>query len=249
MKTFVTSLGTAAVAAALVLTGSPSAQADTPSQPCPDAGAPIVQGRVFSSQVAVGTTKTQRLELEVWTHAGCDVTAAKAVVRSPRVTRAVQLEPVEVVEGEVRWRGSLAISPRSLRNSDAGGWPTTYQVTGDHADTETVTSLVRRATRVTSFNAGPEPVRNGRITYSGHVERANWDRRRYDDLAGHVVGVQRIWLDEEESELVAAPRTRKDGTFRVTKAYAGPGHYVAVPHENRTTASSQSRRDTVTTSQ
>ena len=247
MKTLAAGIG--AAVAALILSTSPTAHAEPTVPECPDPSAPIVTARAFSSDVAVGTKKTKQMKLEVWTHAGCDVDAAEAVIRAPRKTYRVQLKPATVVEGAVYWQGTLAIAPSTLRNSDAGAWPTTYRVTGAEIQTATVTNLVRRATRVTRFNAGPEPVQDDRLTYTGHVERASWTSGRYRDLAGHPVGVHRIWLDGEESELVAGAVTRKDGTFRVTRAYAGPGYYAAVPHENRTTVSSLSRRDKVTTPQ
>ncbi len=247
MKTLPARVG--AAVAALILTASPTAHAESTAQVCPDPSAPILTGRVFSSDVAIGIKKTKQMNLEVWTHEGCDVGAAEAVVRAPRKTFRVQLQPIEVSEGTVHWFGTLAIAPRTLRNSDAGAWPTTYRVTGAETATATITHVVRRATRVTRFNAGPEPVRNDRLTYTGHVERASWTSHRYRNLAKHPVSVERIWLDEEESEQVAATVTRKDGTFLVTRAYAGPGFYVAIPQLSRTTNSSESRRDTVTTPQ
>ena len=248
MRTLVAGLGAVALTAASLLTATGPAHAETPTATCADPRQPIVESLTFDSHVSVGTKKTKRLRLDVYTHAGCDVSGAKATVQGPRSTRTVALQPVESDGEYVRWQGTLAISPRSLRNSDAGAWQTTYRVRGEHADSQTVASHVRRATRV-SFNAGPEPVRNNRLTYSGHVERASWNTKRYHDSAGRLVTVTRIFLDEEDREGLAEPVTRSDGTFRVTRPYAGPGFYLAIVDGTRITAGAESRRDRVDTPQ
>jgi hypothetical protein len=64
------------------------------------------------------------------------------------------------------------------------------------------------------FNAGPEPVRNARITFSGHLERASWDTRTYRDLAGRVVSIYQVRLDEEDMEEINAVKTGADGRYR-----------------------------------
>ena len=247
MKTFVAGLGTAALAASL-LSSTGVAHAETQTAPCADPRQPIVDFLTSDSHVVVGTQKTKRLRLSIYTHAGCDVSGAKATVQGPRSTRRVTLQPVASDGEYVHWQGSMAISPRSLRNSDAGAWRTTYRVRGEYSDTQTAASHVRRATRVT-FNAGPEPVQNNRLTYRGHVERASWNTKRYHDSAGRLVTVTRIFLDEEDREGLAEPVTRSDGTFRVTRPYAGPGFYLAIVDGTRTTAGAESRRDRVDTPQ
>ena len=69
------------------------------------------------------------------------------------------------------------------------------------------------------------------------------------DSAGRLVTVTRIFLDEEDREGLAEPVTKADGTFRVTRPYAGPGFYLAIVDGTRTTAGAESRRDRVDTPQ
>ncbi|SDS97293.1 hypothetical protein SAMN04488543_2750 [Friedmanniella luteola] len=225
---------------------TPAAAADpAPVPPCPGPAQTILDVGDAPS-VAVGTTKTQKLRFTLYTRTGCDAAAATAAVRTPQGTRTVRLEEVSRDAERVQWRGALSIAPRSLRNEDAGRWRTTFRVAGPNPDSRTVNSNVRRAVRI-SFNAGPEPVRNGRITYSGHLERASWDTRTYRDLARRVVSIYQIRLDEEDMDEIAATRTGADGRYRLTRPYSGPGFYVGVYDGTRYTSARWSRRDRVDT--
>jgi hypothetical protein len=225
---------------------TPTAAADpAPVSPCPGPGQTIMEVGGPPS-VAVGTTKTQKLRFDLYTRPGCDAAAATAAVRTPQGTRTVRLEEVSRDAHRVQWSGALSIDPRKLRNEDAGWWRTTFRVTGPNPDTHTINSNVRRAVRI-SFNAGPEPVRNGRITYSGHLERASWDTRTYRDLAGRVVSIYQIRLDEEDMDEIDVTRTGADGRYRLTRPYYGPAFYVGVYNGTRYTAQKWSRRDRVDT--
>jgi hypothetical protein len=225
---------------------TPADAADpAPVPPCPGPEQTIIEVGDEPS-VAVGTTKTQKLRFTLYTRTGCDAATATAAIRTPQGTRTVRLEEVSRDAERVQWSGALSIAPRSLRNEDAGRWRTTFRVSGPNPDSYTVNSNVRRAVRI-SFNAGPEPVRNGRITYSGHLERASWDTRTYRNLAGRVVSIYQIRLDEEDMDEIAATRTGTDGRYRLTQPYSGPGFYVGVYDGTRYTSDKWSRRDRVDT--
>ena len=234
-------LGAAALAAAALLVPT---TATAHAADC-DPDAVLVDGLGFSQDVAVGTTKTKTLTLEVYTDASCTVTGAKATVHAPRRTTVVELTQVGTANGMVHWRGSLAIKPSALRNSDAGTWPTTYRVSGEHPDQLTVDHHVRRASRV-SFNAGSEPVTGTTITYTGKLERASWDSDRYRGWS-HRVDLYEEFSDSEDSDLLATPTSGSDGRYRVTQRYRGPGEYSANVLGTSTTARSHSRTDRVTT--
>ena len=226
---------------------TPAAADDpAPVPPCPGAGQTIIDGLGDLPSVAVGTTKTQKLRFELYTHTGCDAAAATVTVRTPQGNKTVELEEASRDAERVEWKGALSIKPRSLRNDDAGRWRTTFKVTGSNPDSYTTISSVRRAVRIT-FNAGPEPVRKGRITYSGHLERASWDTGTYRDLAGRTVSIYQIRLDEEDMDEIAAVKTGADGRYRLTRPYSGPGFYVGVYDGTRYTSDKWSRRDRVDT--
>ena len=212
---------------------------------CVDPAETIVEDAGYPQVVAVGVKKTQRMLLEVWTRAECAVTTASATVEAPRRTFRVPLTKVgTTIDGWDHWRSTLPIAPRSLRNSDAGVWPVTYDVCGVGADRFTVANKVLRASRL-SFNAGPEPIENGRVTFAGKLERASWATFRYAGWRERTVPVTAFFEDHGTSKLVAAPRTRSDGTYRVSQRFPGYAEYHAEAGASSTTARARSRTDQV----
>ena len=211
---------------------------------CPDPTQIIDAEATIPQEVVVGTKYTKRMVLDVWANTDCGVTEASAIVDAPRRDFGVKLTKVGTINGYDHWQGSLSIEPRSLRNSDAGTWPTTYRVNGAGIDELTVSNKVLRASRLT-FNAGPEPVRNHRITYSGRLERASWNSLRYLGWSGRTLPVIAFYEDHGNSEQVAAPVTRRDGTYRLTQRFPGSAEYHADVARTSTTAAAHSRTDHV----
>lgn len=209
---------------------------------CEDPEHPINTDSNTGYSVELGTTKTQKLHLVVYTNDGCDVTGAKAEVTWPHGSKKVTLHKLVLASGLVRWDGDLKVSPKSLRNSDAGVWPTTFTVTGAHTDTLTVNSSALRRSRL-SFNAGPEPVRDGKITFAGKLERANWNTHTY---RGYSQPVEISYtFDDDAGDTVATPTTKANGTYRVTRALPGYGDYQAFFHGNGTTGPRNSTVDSI----
>ena len=242
---------TVAVTAAL-LVAAPAAQAATPSAPppvaretCEDPGQTIPDWNA-PTEVAVGTTRVQTLELQISTLAACEVSRVTATVVAPRRTFRVTLVRTSTDGGVDHWRSGLRIDPATLRNSDAGVWPTTFAVTGAHRDAVTLANRVLRASRI-SFNAGPEPVQDQRITYAGQVERASWNSDRYVVDGDRRVEVSYQWDPHEGGDVVVRPLTRADGRYRVSQRYQGPGWYDAEVLATSTTAAAHSRGDEVST--
>jgi hypothetical protein len=141
------------------------------------------------------------------------VSGTNATVKSPSRTTKVTLKNACTSNGLVRWTGQLKISPKSLHNSDAGAWTITYTATGDHPQSVTVDGDVRRASRAT-FNAGPQPVRNNTITFSGKLERANWNTRHYAGYSRKVTLYRNFVLEDDDAsvDVVAEPTITKTGT-------------------------------------
>jgi hypothetical protein len=201
----------------------------------------------FSSMdFTVGITRTKANELAVWTFKDCAVEKATAVIKAPRKTYRVALtktgddEPGALTE---KWAGTFSVSPRTLGNSDAGVWPLTYTLTGVNPGSVSIGGHVRRATRAT-FNAGPEPVRNHRITYSGKLERADWNLHRYRGIS-RTVEVATPDAGGEEEVTVARFRTRANGTYRHTQTFPGPNRYWMTYRGTSVTAGTSSRPDWV----
>ena len=232
-----------AILATLALTGgllgsAPSAHADTPDCTHPIDG--------FSDvELVLGITKTKTDEVGVYTLKGCDVDGATAVIKAPRTTYRIKLTkaPDDPTSPSNYWVGRLSLNPTKLRNGDAGVWPVTYQVTGDDAATGKLDGHVRRATRAT-FDAGPEPVKNDTITYSGKLERADWAASRYRGISRSVT-VQTVPPGDHEYVDVATFRTRKDGTYRYTQKFPGPNSYWLAYAGTDVTAGLSSKPDHV----
>lgn len=188
----------------------------------------------------------QTLELQISTLAACEVSGVLATVWAPRATFRVTLRRTSTDGGVDHWQGGLRIDPGTLRNSDAGVWPTTFTAAGAHRDAVTLPNRVLRASRI-SFNAGPEPVEDQRITFAGEVERASWNADRYvvDGDRRMEVGYQ--WDPPEGGDVIARHITGSDGGYRVSQRYEGPGWYDADVLTTSTTAAASSRTDEVTT--
>ncbi len=159
-----------------------------------------------SVDLAIGVSKTQTMSLGVSTLHESKITKATATIKDPRGTKVVTLKKSSTEDGLDFWKGSLKISPKSLTNSDAGVWPITYKVTGGATDSLTTDGQVRRASRLT-FNAGPEPVKNGKITYAGKLERASWTSKKYYGIS-RKLEITRSVKDSEELFTVATPTTK-----------------------------------------
>ena len=237
-------LSTVAVATALsagLLGLAPEATAAPPT--CPDAAHPIVSVS-DDFDLTVGTKKVQKTDLDVLVDDRCGVDKVVAVVTSPRRTYRVTLtegsdDPTSHTTG---FSGTLRVDPDDLRNSDAGLWAVSYRVNDDSTKVATGSGRVRRATRV-SFNAGPEPVRNNTITFSGKLERADWNKSRYRGIRGDVRVVVEVCC--EEDDVVARFTTRSNGKYRVTQTFPGPDDYSLVYAGSDTTAGTKSRVDRV----
>jgi hypothetical protein len=211
---------------------------------CPDPTKPI--DGFTSVDVAVGTTKVKTVELGVDTLRACGIDDAVAVLAGPRTSYRIDLQAGSDTTGaDVRWTGKVKLDPRHLRNSEAGTWKLTYEVSGDQGTSKvTGDARVRRATRA-SFNAGPEPVKHDRLTFTGKLERASWDSRRYTPVSKPVV-VQT--LDRHDDELtvdVAELTTKKNGTFRKTVTFPGAGPYWVAFAGGEVSAPVESKADRV----
>lgn len=231
-------LATAGAAAALVVPVVPASAAPTCADPVH-----LITG-TWGFEAVVGTTKVKDVELALSVPRGCRVDDAVAVVTSPtRIYRVVLREQAENPDTQPSWRGSLKIDPKKLRNTDAGTWRVRYEVRGEAVDSADNVGHVRRATRV-SFDAGPEPVRHGRITFTGTLERASWSAHRYRAL-DRTLTVQTFEADGVEHADLLALRTGSDGRFRSTVRFPGNGTYWAYFEGDDASGSATSRRDRV----
>lgn len=235
-------LGTLALTAALScgLVGiAPVASAE---ETCADPEHPIRGTNRLDAAVGVEVTT---FELGVYPGTGCGVTSAVAIVTSSRHVYRVTLHQRPTV-GDLpvdSWVGDLVLRPKTLRNSEAGSWTVRYEVDGAHPGVEEdAYGQVVRQTRA-RFDAGPEPVRRNKITYSGRLERADWDTRRFSGISADV-HITRTADDDGFSE-VATPTTRDNGRFRVKQPFPGPGTYRLYYPGDTISASVYSRADHV----
>lgn len=239
MKRAVTTMAALALTGAFL--GSPShAEAAVP-------GCSSVIDGFYDLQLAVGITKTKTAELAVFTLKDCDVQRASAIVKAPRKTYRVALTKIagDPSDATDRWTANFSVNPKALRNIDAGVWPVTYAVTGAASASASIDGHVRRGTRA-SFNAGPEPVRENRITFSGKLERADWTNHRYRGIS-RPIAIEATGPDEDEPLIIARLTTRKDGTYRTTQRFPGAHRYWMSYAGTSVTAGTSSRPDWVPT--
>jgi len=236
IKRSLTGLAATALIGGLLGLAPTSAQADVD-----DVARPI--DGWTSVDLAVGISKTQTMSLGVATLEEAEITRATATIKDPRGTKKVTLKKISSEDGVDFWEGRLKVSPKSLTNSDAGVWPITYKVTGGATDSQTTDGLVRRASRLT-FNAGPEPVRNGKITYAGKLERASWTSKKYYGISRKLEIVRTV-PDNEEPSVVATPTTKSTGAYRITRTFPGAGRYWADYRGSSTTHGSSAPADNV----
>lgn len=240
MKHLPAAMATAALTGSL-LGLAPQANA---AEPCADAAHPV--DSFTAVDVALGTRKAKSVDLGVSTLTGCGIDDAVAVLSGPKKTYRVTLRATPDPEGHVvGWAGRVRLDPRDLRNSEAGTWTLRYEVHGEHADqTLTQPAFVRRATRL-SFDAGPEPVTDGRLTVRGKLERASWNTHRYAGVRKTVV-VRTLDRDDDSVEVdVVTLQTKADGSFRRTVDFPGSGPYWADFEGGEVSAPVGSRPDRV----
>lgn len=145
--------------------------------------------------------------------------------------------------GQFRYSAFHPVDPVLLRNPDAGTWQISYEIEGERYAGTTV--AVRRATRL-AFDAGPEPVRHGKVTFKGRLERADWEWRAWRSYGKKRVLVSALGPEDGGTRVVVAKdRTSSSGRYRVTKRFPGTDRYQASYAGGSNAAPSLSRVDTV----
>lgn len=209
---------------------------------CPDLSHMIVG--FGAPDVAVGTKKVKTMNLEVFTDSSCDISQATAVLTGPRTTYRVKLHPAAPKKDTVAWTGKVRLDPKKLRNADAGTWKLRYEVSRDDAAQAVNDDVsVRRATRV-SFNAGPEPVKNGKLTFSGKLERASWNSHRYAGVSKPLVVHAYDKAHQGEVDVLAFSSAKK-GSYRQTVKFPGTNTYWVTFDGGTVSAPTESRKDRV----
>lgn len=235
------------LAATTMVTGLLATAAPVTAQAaeCDDPANPISSG--YTTSVALGVKKARTSTLNLYTFDGCQVDGVTASVAAPRGTTKIKLTKGTAKNGLVHWQGKIKIKPTKLRNSDAGNWPVTFTATGDQVDAETVPLEVKRLSRLT-FNAGPEPVRDNKITFAGKADRASWNSHRYVAWSNQRVEISVAEGDdggEGLPEQVAETTSNASGAYRLTTKFFGANEYYAQTYSTDTTLGVSSSSDHV----
>ncbi|MEU4038548.1 hypothetical protein [Streptomyces collinus] len=140
----------------------------------------------------------------------------------PLPTGRVQLQ--QSADGRTGWTTVGTVTPDATGAFDA--WQTLHKPTGylrlyypgnsdATATTTGVVHLTRAVTRITGFNASPEPVRKGRIlTVTGTLQRQNGST--WTGVSGQLVTIRFRVAGAKTSTGMATVTTGKDGRFTLT---------------------------------
>ena len=227
MRRLVSALAAGTLALGLLGLSPTSASADG----CDDPDHPFTAAPLDTTDLAVDVAGTQALRFAIDGPAGCATDAAYVRITTPRQQLVVHLDEADDGgPGRFARTGVYAVDPVLLRNPDAGTWHATYEVDGQVYAAATL--QVRRATRLT-FGAGP--VRHHKVTFSGRLERADWEWRAYRAYGRKRVVVSALGTDGHLTS-VARAKTTKHGKYHVRKRFPGPGGYQAGYAGNATSA-------------
>ncbi|MER7922284.1 hypothetical protein ABTY96_04000 [Streptomyces sp. NPDC096057] len=140
----------------------------------------------------------------------------------PRPTGRVQLQ--QSADGRTGWTTVATVTPDATGAFDA--WQTLHKPTGylrlyypGNADATATTTgvvhLTRAVTRITGFNASPEPIRKGRtLTVTGTLQRPNGST--WTGVSGQHVTIRFRAAGAKTSTAMATATTGKDGKFTLT---------------------------------
>ncbi|MGY4928768.1 hypothetical protein [Streptomyces sp. 900105755] len=140
----------------------------------------------------------------------------------PLPTGRVQLQ--QSADGRTGWTTVATVTPDATGAFDA--WQTLHKPTGylrlyypGNADATATTTgvvhLTRAVTRITGFNASPEPVRKGRtLTVTGTLQRQNGST--WTGVSGQHVTIRFRVAGGKTSTGMATVTTGKDGRFTLT---------------------------------
>ncbi|MET9485027.1 DUF5707 domain-containing protein [Streptomyces sp. NPDC006638] len=124
---------------------------------------------------------------------------------------------------------TFTVSPLDLWNTDAKTWQVYAAVLGtdlDITEKDKATSVkFQRASQLT-VNAAPEPVKkNGTVTVTGKLSRANWDTGKYAGYATQSVILQFRKKTSTAYTNVKGVKTSTTGTLKTTTKATVDGYY------------------------
>ncbi|WP_406363651.1 hypothetical protein OID55_35415 [Streptomyces sp. NBC_00715] len=141
-----------------------------------------------------------------------------------------------------------------MQNSEAGAWKVGAEVyyedaagntDGGDTDDEGLTVYVKRNSRLT-VNASPEPAtKDGAVTVTGKVTRANWETRKYASYEGRLVTLQFKPTGATSYTTVKKVYANGSGNLKTTVKASKTGTWRWVYYGNTTTGPSTSAGDNV----
>lgn len=242
------------LAAPMVALLGPSAASAAPSSsPC--ASTKIMSVTTSSPSVNVGTKKTRSLDVYVAVRGACSSSTVTVTLSSPGKTRSFTADLENRLKGwglngaavdVTYYTVGIDLEPKRLQASDAGTWHTSAELTTELGATTTKGPdvLVRHATR-TTFDASPEPVREGKqVNLVGRLSQADWSTQKYVPRPHDELTLQ--WRPHGGAFQDLTPLAVDDGaywgsSFTMTRSGCFRGAYAG----DATTAPVTSRTDCV----
>ncbi|MEV7427959.1 MULTISPECIES: hypothetical protein [unclassified Streptomyces] len=166
----------------------------------------------------------------------------------------------EISSKRARCEGDLYIDPHSSRkqvgsNSDATTWKVAVSlrlfkasgaVKAQEYETRSQTVRLKRAAKVTTADATPEPVTKGKkITVTGKLTRANWSTKKYNAYSDRTVSLQFRAKGTDSYKTVKKATTSSTGALKATVTASTDGFYRWKYNGNTTTGTAVGAADYV----
>ncbi|AXG82681.1 hypothetical protein DVK44_17480 [Streptomyces paludis] len=166
----------------------------------------------------------------------------------------------EISSRRARCEGYLYIDPHPTRdqvhtNSNAATWKVAVSLrlfkdsgglkAAEH-QTRSQTVRLKRAAKVTTADATPEPVTKGKkITVTGKLTRANWSTKKYNAYGARTVSLQFRAKGTDSYKTVKKATTSSTGALKATVTASVDGYYRWKYNGNTTTGTAVGAADYV----
>ncbi|WP_105974506.1 hypothetical protein [Streptomyces geranii] len=258
-------------ALALSVLNAPAAQAkDTGivlSDIVMNKGKPIVVGTAkvvepsFSFKIALpagySTANPFRYDAHPFLYRGSSV--AEAAKNGPNYLGPGSYTCYELSSQRARCEGFMYIDPHPLRehvdsNSDATNWKIGVvlrlfkadetTVVAEEYETRSATVSLRRAAKLATADATPEPVAKGKkLTLKSKLTRANWTTKKNDGYAGSTVSLQFRASGTSTFKTLKKVKTNSAGALSTTVTATTDGFFRWVYYGNSVTGTATSGQD------
>lgn len=230
----------------LAALGLTSMAAPAPAAAATCSATTISGTEVRDPQLVVGIKNTRTIDLLAEVKDSCTVARVDMTIRSPQGAQTFRADKLEGYGGYSYWLVSIGLTADSLSNVEAGAWSSSVTAKGSTTATKAGPKFQVLRNARASLNVRPEPVRKGqKLTFTGKVERANWETKRYVGYPSRTVDLQ--WRAAGSKTYISIKKVKTGTKGAVTTAHKATkdGCYRIVFRGSPVTGGSTSKPDCV----